>query len=300
MPTVYITEALKTRHPDVAVAMRLALDDAGIPLVEIPGTGNIWIRDWMPIPVGDHFVKFRYKDLTERWPFLAVPRECWHNLAVEKPGEIRDGRWVPPMIVPPTESDIILDGGNVVRVDSRTIMTEQVFRDNPTIERHVLWGLLEHALETRLVIIPAEPGDELGHADGIVAPIDERTVFLNDYRSMRSSGMSAYEKCVRATLRLAYIETVPFPYAYDECREMTEATFRREFPDADDFNPGYGYYLNYLKVGNTILHPIFHLDRDDRAVDALLDAFPGANCVGIDCARLAYEGGLVHCTTWEF
>ena len=33
--------------------------------------------------------------------------------------------------------------------------------------------------------------------------------------------------------------------------------------------------------------------------DALLAAFPDAQCVGINCSHLSMLGGLLHCVTWE-
>ena len=89
-----------------------------------------------------------------------------------------------------------------------------------------------------------------------------------------------------------------FPWAYDECREVNEERFRREHPQADDFNMATGYYINFLKLDNLILYPTFGIDRDNRAADALIDAWPNATIAGIDCSYLAEEGGLLHCVTW--
>ena len=284
--TVYVAACLKDRHPDVHLAIRLALEDAGIPLVEVAGTGNIWIRDWMPIPVGDHFVKFCMKADVAKWPFLEVTDDCWCNLPCFPQGVT-------------LATTLILDGGNVVRSPdgTRVIMTSCSWVDNNfTLEAtHPLCELLQ----ARIVWISPEPGDELGHADGIVSWVDDHTVFLNDYRSMRTREYRHYEKTVRRQLLAAGIDTIPFPYAYDLCPQITEGRFRQEYPEADDFNPGYGYYLNFLHVGNAILYPVFGRDRDERAVDALTAVYPACKLYPVDCARLSMEGGLLHCISWE-
>ena len=56
------------------------------------------------------------------------------------------------------------------------------------------------------------------------------------------------------------------------------------------------------RVGNLCLGTLRALQivDIDRCEDCLLDAFPGAECVGIDCSYLAEEGGLLHCITAEF
>ena len=271
--------------------------------MEVPGTGNIWIRDWMPIRCGDRFVKFRTKADTTKYPFLEVPRGCWHNIARERPGEIREGRWVPPMIVPPDESDIILDGGNVVRSPDgkRVLMTAMALHDNINVQCGKAG--FEKLLDAEIVWLPIEPGDDLGHSDGIASWIDNDTVFVNDYRSMRDRECSCYSSALRRVLFDNGIECVPFPYAYDECRDLSEQRFRQEFPEADDFNPAWGYYVNFAKwTGSNhtvVCYPIFHHAKDRQCEDALLDAFPGCQCVGLDCSRLAMEGGLSHCISWE-
>lgn len=281
MKTVYIAECLKTRHPDVYLAMRAALERHKVPLVEVAGTGNIWIRDWAPIKNGPgRFIRFQPKADTEKYPFLKVEEDCMLATGF-------------------ATSDLVLDGGNVVRSPdgSRVIMTETTLYDN--IYRPGGKQQIAELLEAEIIWIQPEPGDDLGHADGIVQWIDDSTVFVNDYRSMRDMGFSCYAQALQQTLRLHHIEAVPFPYAYDECRELSEERFRQEFPDADDQNPAWGYYLNFLKVDDLVLYPIFHHPKDRQAKDCLLDAWPNGRFEAIDCSRLSMEGGLIHCVTWE-
>ena len=299
MPTVYIASCLH-RHPDVFFSLSLALEDADISLVEVPSS-NLWIRDWMPqkVPSGN-FVNFLPKADTVKWPFLKVPEICWLPVCAPDKGELID-------------SDIILDGGNVVRSPDgkRVIMTCQTLANNGCRPIELAFGgvcyengknlkdKLEKLLEAQIIWIPVEPGDDLGHSDGEVAWIDDKTVFVNDFRSWRDPELSAYQKSLCKTLRSAGIETVLMPNAGDEAREIDEARFRKEHPYGDAWEDGTGFYLNFLKVGSLVLYPKFNIDRDERCVDALLDAWPDAKCVGIDCGYLAEEGGLLHCISWE-
>ena len=178
--TVYIAACLADRHPDVYFDLKKVLGTAGVPLVEVPGTGNIWIRDYWPI----NGVQFAYVHDFEKYPQLKFP----------------------PFPDTKKWSGIILDGGNVVRSPDgrRVIMTEQTAHDNCW----ACWGArdgrvgdLEKLLEAEIIWIPSEPGDTLGHADGIVHWIDDKTVFLNDYRSMRDVAFQDYEHETRKLLR---------------------------------------------------------------------------------------------------
>lgn len=283
MSTVYVSACLAQRHPDVHLAMSTALAAEGVPLVEVPST-NVWIRDWAPIKCGNRFVRFKPKADTIKWPFLKAP-ECLV-------GKLWDGAGIPD------HSDIILDGGNVVRSPDgkRVIMCTQTLFDNPMVYTKEL----ERLLEAEIIWIPNEPFDTLGHSDGECAFIDDDAVFVNDFRSMRDVAYRDYQWELRGILRQHDIEAVPFPNAYDECRDITEERFRKEHPDADDFNMATGFYLNAIKTGNLVLYPTFSIDRDERCLDCLLDAWPDAKCVGVDCGYLAEEGGLLHCVSAEF
>jgi agmatine deiminase len=283
MTTVYYSECLESRHPDVALSLKMALDNASIPHVVIHGTGSIWARDFMPIRAGDHYVKFRPKADIVRWPFLAVPDSCWNFL---------------PNVI---QSDLVCDGGNVVRSPDgkRVIMTDQVYRDNGGTDKFDPLALAD-MLEAEILWIPVAPGDDLGHADGEVAFIRNDLCFINDTRSLRDAETSAHSAKIKRILNYHGIETVPMPWAYDQCRDISEERFRQEHPLADEKNEATGYFINFAKWDNLICYPTFGIDRDERCLDALLDAFPGANCVGIDCGYLAEEGGLLHCVTAEF
>ena len=339
MSEVYVASALKDRYPDILTEIRHAVEHAGhgFSIVE---SSNIWIRDWMPIPVGDHFVKFRTKADTAKYPFLEVPNECFLLIADDLDKVHKQMQWNDPrrehgkLVV----SDLILDGGNVVRSPDgkRCIVTYQFDRDN--VGRggsdsgqnfHNNKGELPQLLEAEVIAIPPEPGDTLGHADGIVAWIDDTHVFVNDYSGMDDPVWRDYEADVRLALHHAEILPVTFPWFGHLSPEMPEAEFREKFPLADDFNPGWGYGINFLRIdfptvhesrrkyqkAGLILYPTFgpsghDLDEhnaceqdwetgDEQTRETLAKWFPGHSLAPIDCQAISMEGGLVHCVTWE-
>ncbi len=70
-------------------------------------------------------------------------------------------------------------------------MTDKVVRENPGIGRSELLGMLRGLLRVEdLIVIPSEPYDVLGHADGVVRFLDEGNVVINDYSKLNPS----YEK----------------------------------------------------------------------------------------------------------
>ena len=57
--TVFVSELLTARHPQIERDLRAAL---GSRLKVIPGTKDIWCRDFMPIQLNtNRFLQFRYE-----------------------------------------------------------------------------------------------------------------------------------------------------------------------------------------------------------------------------------------------
>jgi agmatine deiminase len=283
--TVYITDALR-RYPNVYIGIISACKSAGIRQGIIDHTKNIWCRDYMPVQVNDHFVRFQYKsglstyDM-KKYPQLNVPEKCWSWL-----GDVRS-------------TNIVLDGGNCIQSGSRVFITDIVFKHNPKYRKTVLLNKLERLLDAEVVLIPIEPYDYLGHSDGILKPISDKQVFINDYSVMRGKTYAKYYSKLINTLVNKKIDCIPFPYAYYKQPKMSEKEFRKKYPDADDFNPGFGYFINFLRVGKMVIAPVFGIEEDEKAISLINRFFDKPNLHTIDCSDICMEGGLINCVTWE-
>lgn len=278
--TVYLSSAL-VRYRELYDKMRFELQAAGIDVRLIEGTCNVWARDYMPLQVGDHWVKFRYVKDFKTWPQLVVPDACWEHL-----GDVK-------------RSDIILDGGNVVRHNEKVLMTEIVFPMNADRGRAALRADLKELLESEIIWLPVEPDDTLGHSDGVAAWIDDNTVFVNDYQTTWDPPLQDYGRRLRKALTSRGIECEPFPFAYNS-HLISHMEFRRRYPAADDFAPAVGYSINFLHCDGIVLHPTFGTFRDEEAATLLKQAFPGTRIVGVDCRELAMEGGCTRCVSMAY
>ncbi len=301
---VYVTQALK-RYPAVFNGISAALAEVGVERRLLTETKNVWCRDYLPLQVGNRFVRFNYKGYGDPdakakglayndYPQIVVSELQWDQFCMSA-GITAGG---PRSLV---TSDIIMDtGGNCVRYDDRCLVTEIVFQHNPSWGRQRLIDQLEGLLQADIIFLPPEPGDDLGHTDGIAKFIDADHVLINDYRAMRNPAYREYLRTVKGIFEQHGIETIPFPYYYDRCPELDEAAFRKRFPDADDCNPGWGYAVNYLQVKGAILYPTFGIPDDAWTEACLWDAFPDVKLFPIDCSDLSMEGGLVNCTTMNY
>lgn len=282
--TVCVSSALAKRYPETYWPMRINLETVGIKFVTV-NSANVWCRDYFPV-MNRHgqLILFIYNKYGGEYPQLNVSNKPW--LEAFGDHEI-------------IESKIILDaGGNLVRCDDKIVLTSRVIADN---DASVI-NRLEKLFDSQVIIIPGEPGDDLQHSDGIVKFIDNKNILMNDYSkwALRDAKMGRYEERAERVLSDAGLIVHKFPNAYDAWDwDMTEEQFRRIFPDADDFNPGFGYYINFLKIGNQIILPAMRMKRDQEAFEAAKQYFPQYRVVMVDALGLSMEGGLIHCITWS-
>src|SRR5262249_40892573 len=159
----------------------------------IPGTSDIWCRDYMPIQLAEtRFCQFVYKpDYLREHQHLVTPAEkCRLHF-------MQDCRQEP----------IVLDGGNVVASRSKVILTEKVYKENPGIERPRLRARLEEVFQADCVFTPKQAGDDVGHSDGVVRFMDENRVLVNDYSTVDP----VYGERVRGVLERKGLEVETLP-----------------------------------------------------------------------------------------
>jgi agmatine deiminase len=180
------------------------------------------------------------------------------------------------------KSDIVLDGGNLVRCGSKAILTSKIFRENPRYGETELLRTLEELLGVdKVIVIPLEPGDWLGHADGMVRFLDENTVMINDHSREKKK-----EHCLhlRMSLRNAGLESIEIPYnPYGNGSEI----------DAK------GVYINYLRMKDFVLVPVFGLDEDEKAMLTARDLFKGSTVDTVRSDEIAKDGGVLNCISWN-
>jgi agmatine deiminase len=266
---VYVSDLLEPRHPALAARLRDTLDDHGIPLGVIRGTKDIWCRDYMPGQVDPaEFVRFCYApDYLRGYKHL-----------ITRPDDIGPI----PEVERCVDSRIVLDGGNVVGWGCRCIVTDKVFRENPALERHELIGRLRELLGVEdLIVIPKEPYDVVGHADGVVRFLDEDTVVVNDYQGQEA----AYGRKLLSIFRQHRLECVQVPYFVED-----HAT--------DGVPSAAGCYVNYLRIAKLLILPAFGVAQDDAALRRFESLFCGTRIVPLPCTELARKGGCLNCISW--
>ena len=96
----------------------------------------------------------------------------------------------------------------------------------------------------RLIFIPAEPQEWLGHADGVMRFVDDDTVVVNDY----SYTDPDYRQCLLDEMDRSGLKVIELPY-------MPPCRFSRSIASA------IGVYVNFLQVRGAIFVPTYKNPR---------------------------------------
>jgi len=270
--TVYFSEKLQEQTPDIAKQIVDTLGLLGAKPIFLKGTKDIWARDYMPVQVNTRkFIQYTfYPDyLLKLEDIKSDPDSICADLNLNA-----------------LRSDIVLDGGNVVKSDNCVIMTDKIILENiHKYNKEQLLSKLRELFEVdKIVFIPWDRGERYGHADGMVRFIDSETVLLQGYYRTRKD---LFED--------GFIEQL--------LGSLKENHLKYEFLDVDyteKINSKFAY-LNYLQTKDFILLPSLGIDKDDEKLkDEINKYFPGyGNRIRkIKMNSIISRGGALNCISW--
>ena len=244
-----------------------------------------WIRDYGPTFVIDNvrrdvaMIKWTFNAWGNKYPDLlpdnAVPYAMQEYLKtrLHEPG-------------------IVLEGGSIEVNGSGTLLTsEQCLLNpnrNPSLDRAALENLLSLYLGTPRVLWLKDGivGDDTdGHIDDLARFVNETTVVCayeedhNDvnYPMLRENFELLSQMRTVKGQQLGVVK-LPMPAAVMDGEKRLPAS-----------------YANFYIGNAAVVVPLFGCDNDRRALDILRPYFPDRQIVGIDCTRMVYGFGTLHC-----
>ena len=236
----------------------------------LPATNDIWARDYMPIQTSkDKFIEFRFDP-----DYLQGPEKGLRNLKTYPDIVFNSiGRTA-------KKSNIILDGGNVVKSTNCVILTDKIIEENRFnySKKNLIRALHELFEVDKVVIIPKDSHkeDHYGHADGMIRFVDNETVLVNSHlRNLPG----LIETLQRNKLRFEFLRF-----------------------DLKKQNGRNWCYLNYLQTKDIILIPKLNIEEDELALKQLKDIFPeysrNGRIVQVDLDKVVKRGGALNCISW--
>ncbi len=269
--TVYFSEKLKTdpRFSKTFKKIAAALKKAGIQPELLPETKDIWVRDYMPVQVErNKFIEFRYDP-----DYLQGTRKGYRNLKTY-PDIVCDTIGLKTI-----KSNIILDGGNVIKSNNCVILTDKVVKENRLqYTKQQLIAILKDLFEVdHIVLIPWDMLDEFGHADGMLRFIDERTVLVHEIYITNT--------VLNYRLKKAGLEVVPLKF---DVRKKDKRNWA---------------YINFLQTKNILLVPELGIDEDQQALEQISSCFSDyakRKCIKqIRVSDILQYKGALNCISWS-
>jgi len=268
---VYLSEQLERKYKLFFDHLILIFQTNQVDFGLLPSTRDVWVRDFMPIQISENkFVQFIYN------PDYLRKYKKWSKI-------ISDVSAICKKIgIETIELDIVIDGGNVVRERNKAILTNKIFKENPEYSEKDLLDKLSEVLEVdKIIIVPQEPKDWFGHADGMVRFYDEETVLINDYSHEENQDFYVNFQMALHNAGLKYIEIPYNPY------------------DNEKDYDARGLYINYLKMKDFLLLPVFDLEEDEQALRLFKYLYTNTRIEPINSKDIAKDGGVLNCITWN-
>jgi len=266
---LYLADTLPKKYFSFFEKFEKVLNNCNIKFELLPNTKDVWAVDYMPIQIEENkFVCFVYN-----------PSYLQSKVNLKT---ISDVDTICNLIgIETIKTNIILDGGNVTRTSNKVILTERIFKDNPSYDHKQLIKELYDLFQVdKIFLIPEQPLDFTGHSDGMIRFLDENTVIINDYRQEKKGFQSAFEIAIHNT----GLDSIKIPYKVYDNKHNAQAN---------------GDYINYLQMENTVIIPTFGMKEDDEVVKQFENLFTGQTIATLPSNEIANEGGILNCITWN-
>ena len=267
---VYFSELLKTDNRFSQTYQQIfdKLTSFGVKPELLPKTKDIWARDYMPVQISaDKFIEYRYDP-----DYL---QGTWKGS--------RDLKTYPDIVcdaikLKTVKSDIILDGGNIVKSKDCIILTDKIVRENRLLCNKT--ELIERLRATfqveKVILISLDTLEEYGHVDGMLRFIDDTTVLINEFY------MS--DKKLLGLLQQNGIKW-----------EWLVYTVKKK--DKRNWS-----YINFLQTKDFILLPKYGIDEDDQALEQIKKYFSdyvnNGRVAQVNMTEIVKYGGALNCLTW--
>lgn len=261
---VYFSEWLKKDYSDIYKGLVRILNKHNVAYDIIPNTKDVWCRDYMPLQLDkERYLCYEYK------PDYLMNSARNRKYITDSLNVCRG------MQLNIKKTPLIMDGGNVVKVGNKAIMTEKVFVENPSMDEDMLKKQLEKQMECEVVFIPWDRNEKYGHSDGIIKPISDNTILMTNYHDFDREYTNEVVK------RLS-------------CKFEIETLFYKVRKTA----PESWAYINFLTVGKLIVLPALGKEEDEQALSQIKRYYPECLVEQLNISDLVKDGGGLNCVSW--
>jgi agmatine deiminase len=192
---------------------------------------------------------------------------------------------------------IVMEGGAVDFNGAGTVMTTTSCllngnRNQGLAKQRIEKYLRDYYGQTHVIWLGEgiEGDDTDGHIDDLARFIDERTLAIGIETNKRDPNYAILQKARRALDKARDQDGNPF--------EIVELPMPR--PIAYDGQRVPATYVNFYFANGSLLVPTFgQHDRDRKAIAVLQRQLPKRKVIGVDCRKLIWGLGAIHCFTQQ-
>lgn len=265
---IYFSDLLRTDpiYSKACERITAALDSFNISYAFLQKTNDIWARDYMPIQISaDKFIEYRYDpDYLQEKPYSESKTD---------PGMVGDS-----INLKTVKTNIILDGGNVVKSKNCIILTDKIVHENRFLcnENELIKRLKETFEVDKVIVIHWFKQEIFGHADGVLRFINDTTVLVHEeWKSTKKLIESLKNNCLD-------IEWLKFSGM-----------------KKDKLNWA---YINFLQTEDLILIPKLNIEEDQQAFEQICTHYASYAAKGriaqVEMTDIVKQGGALNCCTW--
>lgn len=235
---------------------------------------DIWVRDFLPV---------QNRQTGELYQPFFNPR--YANYTPVFTSEIRKAA---KGAFPAKACEVQIDGGNMIWGPNQTLFCLErpaIFRKSVRGEREFVEHELKRATGAqKIVCLPREIGDKIGHIDGFMQFVGN-TLLVSDER------FDPYLKNLLER-RLSVVGAA--------CPDV-QIRFLPCVPDTSDKTglSARGIYVNFLETSRAIFVPQYGLPQDTAVIGIMKEISPKP-VVAVDCTAVSRYGGAIHCLTKEY
>lgn len=271
---VYLSRKLIDRFPKTYKSLEEKLKKFNYEPKLLNYTCDIWARDYMPIQVSSNkYLEYRYD-----------PDYLQGNSDEKSTREIKT---YPDIVCDSIglntyKTDIILDGGNVVKSENAIVLTDKIIWENRLkYSISQLTKKLHNLFEVeKVVLIPWDKDCEFGHADGMLRFINNEKVLISGF----------YEKN-NQKLKTSILKELEISRLDWEWLRVSEIEDEKNIA-----------YINFLQTKDFIIVPALNQTEDKIAIEQLSKFFPQYDSIkaieNINVVDIAKQQGALNCITW--
>lgn len=282
------------KNKNIAKKLSEKFSNENVLIKHFQNLGGIWVRDWGPFQFINSNSSSKFYKADYCYDYYHENEKKYGEMDNEAGSELCELLLELNSNSRVEKLDLKWDGGNLTHNGKGTaIITEKLLIDNDKYSKEEIETLLKNKFGfEKIIFIPVEPYDVLGHTDGIVRFISKNKLLLAEYP-------------IKYKLGYEYLNQLEIQLRTDLGDTYEIIKIKNELPKnkkSEGVYSAWGSYINYLKVNDTIFLPWYeNAYYKEENYSILKNALPECKIIKVDSVDLlSNKGGVLNCISQTY